>query len=196
MFIGIDFRQGDSRYSILGEQGELLEHGKVRSTEAGFRGRFASLPPSLIAVPAGRGFAWAAALLASLGHELIVCGELPAGLRPAVAPLVELLALQSSRCLAAPSPRETRTVVLRRSAEASEAGLLFMVDVEDLLGHPAVSDAWYFVGPLTKEMRLAALAGLAEVEDRLCCVERALRLHQLWEMGEIGLPRGARVAAA
>src|SRR5271170_600190 len=97
MFIGIDLRPEYSRYSILGEDGELLEHGNVRSTEAGIRGRFAAMPPSLMAVSIDKRVAWAAGLLTGLGHELVVAGELPAGLRPALAPLVESFASQSSR---------------------------------------------------------------------------------------------------
>src|SRR6185437_2402373 len=37
MWVGIDLGLEYSRYSILGEDGELLEHGSVRSTEAGLR---------------------------------------------------------------------------------------------------------------------------------------------------------------
>ena len=196
MVIGIDLRPGYSRYSILGEDGELLEHGSVRSSEAGLRSRFAAIPSSLVAVSADENLAWAPGLLAAMGHELVFSGELPAGLRPALTPLVEQFALQSARCGMAPAPGETRTVVFRRTAEPREAGLLFMVEVEDLLGRPAVSDAWYFAGPLTGQVERAALGSLAGATDGACAAERAMRLRRLCEMGEIRLMRETRVAAA
>jgi hypothetical protein len=199
MWVGIDLGLEYSRYSILGEDGELLEHGSVRSTEAGLRGRFSAMAPSLMAVAFDARMSWALDLLSGMGHSLLIAGGLEKSLQPALAPLVELLARQSAACGDAPAPGETRTVVFRRSGGAAEAGLLFMVTVEDLLGRPAVYDAWYFIGPLENGTRLSDLGRVAPEmgrQDGHCAAERALRLHQLWEMGEVSLPLGARIAAA
>ncbi|MEO7145959.1 MAG: hypothetical protein ABI165_20900 [Bryobacteraceae bacterium] len=199
MFVGIELGPDYSRYSILGEDGDLLEHGSVRTTEAGLRGRFAAMPPSLMAVAFDGRTAWALDLLAGMGHSLSIAGELARNLRPALTPLVELLARQTAACGAVMAPGETRTVVFRQSGETGDAGLIFLVTVEDLLGRPAVSDVWYFVGPVEKGMRMAELSSVgsgAGNKDGQCPAERALRLHQLWEMGEIALPSSTRIAAA
>lgn len=193
MWVGIDLGLEYSRYSILDDGGELLEHGSVRSTDPGLRGRFSALEPSLIAASFHDGMSWALSLLAGLGHSVLVAGSLDEALRSALAPLIELPALQSG------TAEEQRTFIFRRSGEAAEAGVMFMVTVEDLLGRLAVSDAWYFVGPLDNGMRLSDLRGVSPQSgqsDGACAAERALRLHQLWEMGEVSLPRDARIVAA
>jgi len=251
MWVGIDLGLEYSRYSILGEDGELLEHGSVRSTEAGLRGRFSAIEASLMAVAFDGRMTWALDLLTGLGHALLIAGELPQTLRPALVPLVELLARQTTACESAPVSERTgrggdltrdqehtaaavhcarvtgeeRTVVFRRSGDDAEAGLMFMVTVEDLLGRQAVSDAWYFVGPVANGMGMAGLgertgqggvltqdqehaaaavrcARITETlapgagrRDGHCTAERALRLYRLWEMGEIPLPRNTRIAA-
>lgn len=196
MWVGIDLGPEYSRYSILGEDGELLEHGSVRSTEAGLRGRFSAMRPSLIAVAFDNRMTWAVDLLAGMGHSLLIAGGLAKTLQPALEPLVDLLARQTAAD-GAPAPGEPRTVVFRRSGDLAEAGLLFMVTVEDLLGRPAISDVWYFVGPVESGARLSEVGSrITGRADERCAAERALRLHQLWEMGEISLPRDARIAAA
>ncbi|MGH9666394.1 MAG: hypothetical protein ACRD9L_18355, partial [Bryobacteraceae bacterium] len=125
MWVGIDLGLEYSRYSILGEEGDLLEHGSVRSSEAGLRGRFAAMTPALMAVSFDGRMSWALDLLSGMGHSLLIAGGLEKTLQPALAPLVELLARQTTACGAAPAPGETRTVVFRRSGEAAEVGLLF-----------------------------------------------------------------------
>jgi transposase len=70
--VGLDLGDKSSHYCILNPDGELMEEGKVRSTEAGLRKQFGDEPRMRIGLEAGTHSAWVDRLLTGLGHEVIV----------------------------------------------------------------------------------------------------------------------------
>ena len=69
--IGIDLGDTSACYACLNEEGEVMEEGQIPLTPASLRKTFT--PPSVrIAVEAGAQSRWVSALLAELGHEVIV----------------------------------------------------------------------------------------------------------------------------
>ena len=77
MTMGIDIgdRYSHYRYShfcLVDEEGEVVERGRVRCTEAAFRRHFAGAPRLRIAVECGNHSAWISRLLKPLGHQVIV----------------------------------------------------------------------------------------------------------------------------
>jgi len=70
--VGLDLGDKSSRYCILNRDGELMEEGKVRSTEAGLRKQFGDEPRMRIGLETGTHSPWVKRLLTELGHEVIV----------------------------------------------------------------------------------------------------------------------------
>lgn len=172
--IGLDLGGEFTRITVLDAVGELLEEGILRSTEAGFRQRFASMPPSLIGVQFDRQCAHLLTLLSGLGHTLLLSGQVPGFLRPALLPAVQRFAEQGRRLDTAP-----RTLLLRKTD--GDQGMMFLLDVD-----PAVSDAWYFIGPIAPGANLASPELMAfEAAAHASSLEQARRLHSLWVMGEV-----------
>ncbi len=72
MTIGLDLGDKYSHVAILDGSGELLEDGRVTTTEPGLRRRFGKLEPCFVALEVGTHSPWVSRLLTELGHEVIV----------------------------------------------------------------------------------------------------------------------------
>lgn len=70
--IGIDLGDKVSRYCVLSAEGEVIEEGSFRHSEASLDKHFGSLPGTRIALEAGRQSAWISRLLESYGHEVLL----------------------------------------------------------------------------------------------------------------------------
>ena len=70
--IGIDIGDRWSRYCVLGNNGEVVEEGRIRTQPGELERQFKTMPPSRIVVEAGTHSPWTSRLLARLGHEVIV----------------------------------------------------------------------------------------------------------------------------
>ena len=77
LFIGLSLGGEVTRFTLLDAAGDILEEGVVRSMEAAFRQRFASLPPSLISVQYDGRFAPLLTILSELGHSVLLSGPVP-----------------------------------------------------------------------------------------------------------------------
>ncbi|MBM4368273.1 MAG: transposase [Deltaproteobacteria bacterium] len=72
MTIGIDLGDRHSHLGLLDDAGAVVEEGRLVTTPDAFRRRFASLPRARIALEVGTHSPWASALLAELGHAVLV----------------------------------------------------------------------------------------------------------------------------
>ncbi len=69
---GLDLGDRYSHYCVLTGDGELVEEGRLQSTEASLRKQFANEPRMRIALEAGTHSPWVSRLLESFGHEVLV----------------------------------------------------------------------------------------------------------------------------
>jgi transposase len=73
--IGIDLGDRHSHFCVLDEAGEVLEEGRLTTTSAALRRRFAAMPPTWIAMEVGTHSPWVSQLLLEAGHEVIVANS-------------------------------------------------------------------------------------------------------------------------
>jgi transposase len=72
MTVGLDMGDRFSNYCLLNEEGDVVEEGRLQSTEAAFRRHFENEPRLRIALECGTHSPWASRLLKSLDHQVIV----------------------------------------------------------------------------------------------------------------------------
>lgn len=70
--VGLDLGDRWSRYCMLNQEGEVIEEGRIQSTEAAFRQHFQDEPRQRIALECGTHSPWVSRLLKTLGHQVIV----------------------------------------------------------------------------------------------------------------------------
>ena len=70
--IGIDLGDKHSHLCVLEGGGAIVEESRLQTNPAAFRQRFSGIAPARIAIEAGTHSPWANALLAELGHEVLV----------------------------------------------------------------------------------------------------------------------------
>jgi transposase len=80
MTVGLDLGDRYSHYCLLNEDSEVVEEGRIQSTEASLRRHFEGEPRLRIALEAGTHSPWVSRLLKALGHQVIVANprKLPA----------------------------------------------------------------------------------------------------------------------
>ena len=72
MTVGVDLGDRYSHYCLLNEECELVEEGRIQSTESAFRRHFEGEPRLRIALECGTHSPWVSRLLKALGHQVIV----------------------------------------------------------------------------------------------------------------------------
>lgn len=72
MTVGLDLGDRYSHYCLLNEECEVVEEGRIQSTEAAFRRHFEGEPRLRIALECGTHSPWISRLLKKLGHQVIV----------------------------------------------------------------------------------------------------------------------------
>ena len=70
--IGIDLGDKHSHLCVLDGEGTIVEESRLQTRPEAFRQRFGGISPARIAIEAGTHSPWANALLAELGHEVLV----------------------------------------------------------------------------------------------------------------------------
>lgn len=70
--IGVDLGDRFSRYCVLDAAGEVIEEGRVATTEVGLKNRFEGAPPARMAIEVGTHSPWVSRRLSSWGHEVLV----------------------------------------------------------------------------------------------------------------------------
>lgn len=70
--IGLDLGDRFSHYCMLNGDGDVVESGRIQSTEQAFRRHFEGEPTMCIALECGTHSPWASRLLKTLGHQVIV----------------------------------------------------------------------------------------------------------------------------
>ena len=70
--IGLDLGDRWAQLCALDDNGEVVDEGRVKLTRQALTSRFAGLRPARMALEAGTHSLWVSALLADLGHEVIV----------------------------------------------------------------------------------------------------------------------------
>jgi transposase len=78
--VGLDLGDRYSHYCFLNEDRELVEEGRIQSTEAALRQHFEGEPRMRIALECGTHSPWVSRLLKTLGHQVLVANprKLPA----------------------------------------------------------------------------------------------------------------------
>lgn len=78
--VGLDLGDRYSRYCLLNKEGEVIEEGRIQSTEVAFRRHFEGEPRQRIALECGTHSPWVSRLLKNLGHQVLVANprKLPA----------------------------------------------------------------------------------------------------------------------
>lgn len=70
--VGLDLGDRYSRYCMLNEEAEVVEEGRIQSTESAFRRHFEGELRLRIALECGTHSPWVSRLLTALGHQVIV----------------------------------------------------------------------------------------------------------------------------
>lgn len=70
--VGLDLGDRYSRYCVLNREGEVIEEGRIQSTETAFRRHFEGEPRQRMALECGTHSPWVSRLLNRLGHQVIV----------------------------------------------------------------------------------------------------------------------------
>lgn len=70
--VGVDLGDRFSRYCVLNGDGEVMEEGQVRTSEAGFRRHWEGEPRQRIVLETGTHSPWISRLLQGFGHQVIV----------------------------------------------------------------------------------------------------------------------------
>lgn len=69
---GIDLHTKSSEVVVIGEGGEIVEHAKIPTTETALRRWFGNRDAMVVCIEACGQSAWAARILSSLGHDMVV----------------------------------------------------------------------------------------------------------------------------
>lgn len=72
MTVGLDLGDRWSHYCLLSEDGDVVEQGRVPTTEVGLRRQFEGEPQYRVAMECGTHSPWISRLLKQLGHQVIV----------------------------------------------------------------------------------------------------------------------------
>jgi transposase len=72
MTVGLDMGDRYSHYCFLNHQGDVVEEGRMQSTQAALRRHFEGEPCLRIALECGTHSPWVSRLLTALGHQVIV----------------------------------------------------------------------------------------------------------------------------
>jgi transposase len=72
MTVGLDLGDRFSHYCLLNADAEVIEEGRIRSTEAALRLHFEGEPRQRIALECGTHSPWVSRLLKQLGHQVLV----------------------------------------------------------------------------------------------------------------------------
>jgi transposase len=70
--VGLDLGDRFSRYCVVNGEGEVVEEGRVQSTEAAFARHFPQEPQLRIALECGTHSPWVSRMLKQFGHQVIV----------------------------------------------------------------------------------------------------------------------------
>jgi len=70
--VGLDLGDRFSHYCILNAHGEVIEEGRIATTEKGLRQQFANVPRQRIALECGTHSPWVSRRLQQWGHQVIV----------------------------------------------------------------------------------------------------------------------------
>lgn len=70
--VGLDLGDRYSHFCLWNEEGEVVEEGRIQSTEAAFRRHFEGEPGMRIALECGTHSPWVSRLLKTLCHQVIV----------------------------------------------------------------------------------------------------------------------------
>lgn len=70
--VGLDLGDRRSHYCMLNVDGEVVEEGRIATTEAGLRRQFEGEPAMRVAMECGTHSPWISRLLKQLGHQVIV----------------------------------------------------------------------------------------------------------------------------
>jgi transposase len=70
--VGLDLGDRWSHYCLLNEDGDLVEEGRIATSEAGIRKQFEGEPRQRVAMECGTHSPWISRLLQHLGHQVIV----------------------------------------------------------------------------------------------------------------------------
>jgi transposase len=70
--IGIDLGDEYSQVCVLDADGDIIDEGKVRTSEAAIRARFGGMKPALTVLEVGTHSPWISRLLEELGHQCLV----------------------------------------------------------------------------------------------------------------------------
>ena len=70
--VGLDLGDRFSHYSMLSSTGEMMEEGRIQTTQAALEKQFGSEPRMRIALEAGTHSPWVSRLLKGYGHQVIV----------------------------------------------------------------------------------------------------------------------------
>jgi transposase len=71
-FIGLDLSDKTGTYIVVSAEGEVIEEGKLRLTQAGLSKAFAARPPARIAIEVGGQSPWVSRALNQLGYSVTV----------------------------------------------------------------------------------------------------------------------------
>jgi transposase len=80
MTVGLDLGDRYTYVYVLGEDGEMVDDGRVRTTPEALKRRFGGMQPARVALETGTHSPWVSRLLEGCGHEVIVANPRQVGL--------------------------------------------------------------------------------------------------------------------
>ena len=164
-------------YALLDDHGELLESGHIRISKPALWNRFAALSRAVIAVNYDPRNLWAVELLGELGHMVMFSGDVPAGLRQELKPVVGDV---------------DGTAVLCPGKQAEKPGVHFVVQT----AKAAITSAHYVIGPISATSEVRGLVTfLSQAAPQGVAEEQASVVYRLLNSGLIELPAALAVDA-
>ena len=188
--IGLSLGGEQTRFCVVDAAGRILEQGSTESSEVALRQLLASMPPSAIAVEYGPEAPDLVGAMQGLGHTIFLGGPAPQPVVAALRPKVQSVLQQSETVTGGAAVVAWRHLV--RDGDAVALRLMFSVDVDG-----QVDDGWYFIGPISSDVDLRKLRGLATpAKAGATAADQARRLQQLLHLGDVSLTACAERAAA
>jgi hypothetical protein len=182
MTVGIDLGDRFSHYCLLNSDGDVIEEGRMQSTEAALRRHFEGEPQLRIALECGTHSPWVSRLLKTLGHQ------------PIIANTRKIRAITSSQ-----SKNDKNDAELLARFAAHDPKLLSPIEHRsperqadlNLIHVRATLRDW--------GLKLAASGGKRGKKRAIVAVARklAVLLHSMWRNGQPfhAFPQAAKVAA-
>ncbi|MEX1309196.1 MAG: IS110 family transposase [Candidatus Sulfomarinibacteraceae bacterium] len=72
-YCGIDLHQNETEICVIDDDGTVIERARIKTSRTSFKRRFDGQTPMKVVLEAGGSSPWVSRLIASMGHDVVVC---------------------------------------------------------------------------------------------------------------------------